>query len=82
MTIFSVIVLLLELLSLAFLGVCILEFRVLTHRHAAFFRDMGNGVHEEVGRRPRMFLWIYIVTTTVVTIVTTYMFLFHQPHIL
>lgn len=80
MTTISVIVLLLEMLSLIFLGVCILEFRVLTQRHAAFFRDMGNGQHEEVERRPRIFLWMYIITTIVMTIATTYLFLF-QPHI-
>lgn len=81
MTTVSFIVLLFEVLSLAFLAVCVVEYRVLMRRHVAFFQGISNGEHGRVERRSGVLLWVYIGMTIFVTIMTTFVFIF-QPHIL
>lgn len=77
-----IIVLIIELLSIAFLGIVALGFRRLTDRHEQFFHVMANATeHEKIERVPRMIFWVYIASTLVVTLVTAYLFIF-QPHLL
>lgn len=81
MTAVTVVVLILEGMSLLFLAVCSIEYRMLIARHTEFFRGIGNREHDRIMRRSRVFLWIYIATTILITLATGYLFLF-QPHIL
>ncbi len=77
-----VIVIVMEILSLGYLGITIVEFMMLRRRHASFFQSIGsdgNGAHVE--RAPTVILWIYIAVSLIVTIVTIVLFLF-QPHLI
>lgn len=74
-------VILMEILSLGFLGLCISEFRLLKRRHASFFHAIGDKGYEHKEKLSTLFLWIYVALTIAATLVTGFFFIF-QPHLL
>jgi len=76
-----IVVVILEILSVAFLGVAVLEFRAIRHRHVKFFHAFEGGTDADTERTARTILWVYILMTIIVTIVTVLIFVF-QPHLL
>jgi uncharacterized membrane protein len=76
----SWVVLILELLSIAYFVITIAEYGLLRRRHATFFREIGG---EEAHREkvPNGIFWIYIVATIVMTLVTGILFIL-QPHLI
>lgn len=73
-------VVILEALSLGFLGIVTAEFMLLRRKHLRFFTTMNSpAVHAE--RFSRFAFRIYIIATLLVTALTAVLFLF-QPHLL
>ena len=81
MAVVSGIVFLMEILSLVFLGLCVSEFRLIARRHAAFFRAMGEKAYAKEERMSSILLWVYIITTVAIALITIFFFVF-QPHLL
>lgn len=75
-----VIVLILEVLSIGYFVMTVVEFRILHHRHTAFFKAMNGGeMHSET--YSHVVFWLYVLSTIVITLVTSTLF-FWQPHLL
>ncbi|MBP9773078.1 MAG: hypothetical protein KBD00_00425 [Candidatus Peribacteraceae bacterium] len=76
------VVTLIQVASLIFLAAAWYSFAKMMRRHAGFFEGMeGNEYRKNAEKTQRVFLWIYIISTVIITIITTYLFFF-QPHIL
>ena len=82
MTALSVGIILVELLSLAFLWAASYEYRQLIRRHAGFFEAIdGGGRYAHIRRTSRAIYACYVLSTLAVTTVTLLLFVF-QPHLL
>jgi hypothetical protein len=82
MTSLLTIVIVVEMLSLAFFGMVVYAFRRMLHRHARFFRSIGgDDAHLTIERPSFVIFWIYVIVTLLATLLTTYLFVF-QPHLL
>lgn len=75
-------VIMIQVLSLAFLWLTAFEFRGILKRHAKFFSAIAEG-REHGGRErvPHAMFWIYVVSTILMIAVTSMIFIF-QPHLL
>lgn len=77
-----VVVILAEILSLAFLWLTSYEYKQLRRRHATFFRAIGgNDIHAKKERTSRIIFIVYVVSSIVITGITLALFLF-QPHLI
>lgn len=82
MVLVFVVVVLVEVLSLIWMGLTAYEYNRTLRGHADFFVAVGeDDRHKLLEHSSRVLLWIYIITTILATLVTGYVFIF-QPHLL
>lgn len=70
----------LEILSLLYLGITVTEFLMLRRRHISFFHAIRKGDQVHTEPKPAVLLWIYILSTACMMVLSILLFLF-QPHI-
>ena len=82
MTAVFVVVMLVEAASLSLLWLVTHEFRKMCARHARLFEAISDdGQHKKTEKHQWIIFWVYIISTFVISIVTTSLFLF-EPHII